>query len=132
MQPFEWTEDCSVDIPQLDAQHRHIIELLAELRKCADIGESAALVPTALDRMVKYAESHLEREEFVLRIRNYPGYAEHKTEHDAYRKKLASLQAQSGRADSGVRITNFLAQWWKFHIQTSDQQYARFFRLQQK
>jgi hemerythrin-like metal-binding protein len=74
------------------------------------------------------AEQHLEQEELLLRVRKYPYYAEHKAEHDAYRKKAAALQAQAGRRDFSVRLANFVAEWWRFHILVSDQRYARFFR----
>jgi hypothetical protein len=64
----------------------------------------------------------------LLRIRDYPGYAAHKAEHDAYRKKAVSLRLQYDRRDLGIRIANFLTIWWGSHILTSDQQYARFFQ----
>lgn len=128
--PFEWSEESSVGIPELDAQHRHLIDLLGELVKCTHSGESGGFAPTALKELNRYAEWHLQREELVLRIRGYPGYREHKAEHDAYRKKAASLQVHSDRRDLGIRIVNFLTEWWKFHILISDQRYARYFRGQ--
>src|ERR1017187_300203 len=127
-QPFEWREESSVGIPELDAQHRHLIELLGELVKCTHSAEPGGFAPTALTEMNRYAEQHLQREELVLRVRGYPGYTEHKAEHDAYRKKVASLQVHSDRRDLGTRIANFLAEWWRFHILISDQRYARYFR----
>lgn len=128
MQPFEWSEECSVGIPELDAQHRQLIELLGELARCARSGDSVKFAPIALQKVMQYAERHLQREELVLRVRGFPGYLEHKAEHDAYRKKAASLELQSERRDLGIRIANFLTEWWRSHILTSDQQYARYFR----
>lgn len=128
MQPFEWRDESSVGIPELDAQHRHLIELLGELVRCPHSGENGGFAPTALKEVNRYAEQHLQREELVLRVRGYPGYTEHKAEHDAYRKKVASLQVHSGRRDLSVRIVNFLTEWWRFHIRISDQRYARYFR----
>ncbi|SPE38840.1 putative Hemerythrin-like metal-binding protein [Candidatus Sulfopaludibacter sp. SbA3] len=128
MQQFEWGEKYSVDIPQIDAQHRQIIDLLDELWRCAHGPEEEKLAPAALARVIRYAQSHLQREELMLRIRGYPDYAEHKTEHDAYRRKVAYLKAHSDRKDLVIRIANFLRDWWKYHILTSDQKYARFFR----
>ena len=127
MQPFEWSAECSVDIPELDSQHRHLLELLSELVKCTPSAESGRAA-AAFEEMNRYAERHLQREELVLRVRGYPSYPEHKAEHDAYRQKLASLQVHSDRRDIGIRLVNFLTEWWRFHILTSDQQYARFFR----
>ena len=130
MLPFEWREEYSVHISQLDAQHRRLIGLLGELRRSVHSGTSEKLAPAALREVLNYAEWHLRREELVLRVRGYPKYAEHKAEHDAYREKLVSLQIQAGRKDLGIRISNFLTEWWRYHILTSDQDYARFFRTQ--
>ena len=132
MRPFEWSEDCSVGIPELDVQHRQLIELLAELRRCAHLADGAKLAPAALQAVVDYAERHLQREELVLRVRGYPGYLDHKAEHDLYRQRVASLQVQTGRRDLAIRIANFLTEWWRSHILTSDQQYAHFFQSQPK
>jgi hemerythrin-like metal-binding protein len=128
MQPFEWSEAFSVDIPELDVQHRQLIELLSELTRCVRSGESAKFASAALQQVIEYAERHLQREELVLRVRGYPDYLEHKAEHDAYRQKVAALKIRSARRDLGIRIANFLTEWWKSHILTSDQQYARYFR----
>ena len=128
---LEWNQDCSVNIPEMDTQHRHLIELLGELSACVRMGESRSLAPAALMKVSRYAERHLRREELMLRIRGYPGYAEHKAEHDAYRKKVASLQLSYDRRDLGISIANFLTEWWRGHILGSDQQYARFFQCKQ-
>jgi hemerythrin-like metal-binding protein len=132
MQPFEWTESCSVGIPELDAQHRQLIEFLAELRRSAHLDAAATLAPAALQGVVDYAERHLQREELVLRVRGYPAYLDHKAEHDLYRQRVASLQVQAGRRDLAIKIANFLTEWWRSHILTSDQQYARYFQCQPK
>ena len=86
------------------------------------------LAPATLAGLVRYAEQHLQREELLLRVRGYPGYAEHKAEHDAYRQKVASFQLYSERRDLGILIANFLTDWWKSHILGSDRPYARFFQ----
>jgi hemerythrin len=130
MSHFEWTEKCSVGIPELDAQHRHLMELVAKLATSMQAGEGEELVTTTLKELSHYAEWHLQREELVLRVRGYPGYAEHKAEHDNYRTKIAALQGLAERGDFGVRITNFVTEWWRFHVLGSDQEYARYFRNQ--
>ncbi|MGA2148008.1 MAG: hemerythrin family protein [Bryobacteraceae bacterium] len=132
MQAFEWTEKCSVGIPELDAQHRRLVELIAELVNCIQSGETGGQAAAALKELNRYAESHLQREELVLRIRGYPRYAEHKAEHDDYRARLAYLLVYSERGDFLVRLSNFVTEWWRFHVQGTDQEYARYFRAQSK
>ncbi|HTX37590.1 MAG TPA: bacteriohemerythrin [Bryobacteraceae bacterium] len=127
MQKFEWSARYSVGIPEIDAEHRRLVELLGEFAQFTSSGDDS-LASTMLRKLQTYAERHLQREELLLRVRGYPEYAAHKAEHDAYRKKVASLQLDSARHDIGIRIANFLIHWWKFHILTADQEYARFFR----
>jgi hemerythrin len=120
VQRFEWSDEYSVGIPQLDAQHRQIIDLLGEFKACVDGAEAGKLVAAALNKVNAYARFHLEREELLLRVRGYPEYAGHKAEHDAYRQKVATLQSQWIRRDIAIRIGNFLSEWWRYHILTSD------------
>jgi hemerythrin len=129
IQQIEWSEEASVGVPELDAQHRRMLELLGEVVRCTESGgtlDSAA--PIA--ELFRYAERHLQQEELWLRVRHYPDYAEHKAEHDIYRKKSAALQAQAGRRDFGIRLGNLVAEWWRFHVLVSDQRYARYFLSQ--
>src|SRR4051794_2436240 len=108
MRAFEWTEECSVHIPLVDAEHRQIVELLRQLRTCASGDGSASLVADAVEQLTRYADRHLRREEMLLRIRRYPRYAEHKAEHDDYRANVAALRAQLGRRRARVRVSNFV------------------------
>ena len=130
MQPFEWSEDYSVGIPELDIQHRQLIELGGELIRVTNLGESGKPDPGIIEKMAECAERHSQREELVLRVRGYPDYLEHKAEHEEYRKRIAALRAQPDRRDMGVRVANFLNEWLKLHILISDQEYARYFRRQ--
>jgi len=127
MQPFEWSETYSVGIPELDIQHRQLMELIGDVTRCANSGDSVSLAPIALKRVADYAERHLLREELVLRVRGYPDYVDHKAEHDAFRLKVATLRTQSDRRDFAVRIASFLNEWWRSHVLISDQEYARYF-----
>jgi len=124
---LEWREEYSVNVPKLDQDHRLIFELIKELREAAHRQDADTLVPQVLKKLNQYALQHLQREELLLRIRAFPGYAEHKAEHDTYLAKVASLQANLGRRDIAVRIVNFLTEWWRDHILSSDQRYSRYF-----
>jgi hemerythrin len=125
---LEWSDKYRVSIPQFDAQHHRIFDLLGELAKSAQGDEGGTLVVASLEELHEYAEQHLAREELLLRIRSYPRYREHKAEHDAYREKIASFEGQLGRTDLNIRMANFLTEWWHYHILTSDRHYAQFFQ----
>lgn len=129
MLEIRWLEEYSVDNPELDAQHRQMIELLAGLVKFTNSG--GVVDPSSVIAEVnRYAEQHLRHEEMILSVRGYPEYARHQAEHDDYRRKAAALQARVHKRGFGKEVTNFLVEWWRTHIITSDQQYARYFRSQ--
>jgi len=129
MQEIKWLEEYSVGNPELDAQHRKMIELLAGLVKFTNSG-GVVDPSSAIAEVNRYAEEHLQHEEMMLSVRGYPEYAQHKAEHDDYRGKAAALQARMHKRGFGKEITSFLVEWWRTHITTSDQQYARYFRSQ--
>ena len=127
MTQTEWNERFSVAIPRLDQQHRQIFELLGQLREL-NPGESDRLASGTLEKLLAYSEYHLRREELILRVRGFPGYALHLAEHDEYRAKIAHLRETAVRTNRGIRIVNFLEGWWRNHILTSDRKYAEYFQ----
>ena len=127
MPPFEWSDDYSVGIPEMDTQHRKLMELLAEVSG-GTMEPPGRTLGEWLEEAQQYGQWHMRREELVLRVRGYPELEAHKAEHNVYRGKLAALQAMSDRRDFSIRLTNFLNEWWRYHILISDQQYARYFR----
>jgi hemerythrin len=134
-QPYEpaWNQRYSVSVPQLDGQHRQILDLLQEMKQDALGAEAAERVPAVLEKLNWYVMLHLRREERLLSAVRYPQYEEHRLEHDSYLGKVAAIQAdlQRGRRDVAIRLTNFLSSWWTHHILTSDRQYGRYI-LQRK
>jgi hemerythrin len=134
-QPDEtaWNQRYSVSVPQLDSQHRQILDLLQEMKQDALGGEAAERVPAALEKLNRYVVLHLRREERLLSAVRYPQSEEHRREHDSYLEKVAAIQTdlQRGRRDVAIRLTNFLGSWWTHHILTSDRQYGRYI-LQRK
>ena len=127
MPPLEWSDEYSVGIPEMDAQHRKLLELLAEVSG-GSTGPPGRTFAEWLEEAHHYAQWHMLREELVLRIRGYPGLEAHKAEHQVYRQKIEALKAMSDRRDFTVRLTNFLNEWWRYHILISDQEYGRHFR----
>ena len=81
MQEIKWLEEYSVGNPELDAQHRKMIELLAGLVKFTNSG-GVVDPSSAIAEVNRYAEQHLRHEEMMLSVRGYPEYARHKAEHD--------------------------------------------------
>ena len=127
---FDWKEEYAVQIPSIDAQHRNLFRIGAELNEAMRNGQGKMVLAKTLDRLVQYTVVHFDTEERLMRQHGYPDLAAHKTEHDALTTKVKAFQAdlQSGRAFITVQLLQFLRDWLDHHIKGSDQRYAPFLR----
>ena len=78
--------------------------------------------------MVEYAKTHFATEEHYMTQCNFPGYAEHKTEHEAFMAKAVDLLDRYANdptflsADTG----RFLRKWLDQHIMGTNKLYGPF------
>ena len=121
---FEWKDEYTVGVGSVDAKHRSLFGIAAELHAAMSAGQGKALLGKILDRLVQYTAMHFAHEERLMR--QYPGLAPHKAEHDALTAQVLQFQAdfKSGRATMTVQLLMFLKDWLQTHIMGSDQKYG--------
>jgi len=91
---FDWRDDYSVGIEELDAHHRGLFEALDDLaRRLAAGGEGAA---DALDELKARAARHYKAEERYMARWSYPGLEVHA---QAHAELLAQMEGFKGRLD---------------------------------
>ena len=80
---FAWSEEMSVGVPALDADHRCLVRIVNLLRDVE--GEDARrAVETVLDTLVVYCRYHFAREERVMAWCRFPGVGVHRGEHEEF------------------------------------------------
>ncbi len=123
---FEWSNDYSVQIVGIDAQHRNLFAIGHELHAAMASGHGKAVLAKILDRLVQYTAVHFAHEERLMRLNDYPGLAAHKAEHDSLTTQVLKFQADyaSGRAAMTVQLLTFLKDWLEKHIKGSDMRYV--------
>ena len=80
---------------------------------------------------VDYTKYHFAREEELMRINQYPGYAAHKKLHENMTEKV-SQYIEAYRIDKTQAIDHillFLKTWLINHIKGSDQEYAPYLKI---
>jgi hemerythrin-like metal-binding protein len=124
---FPWREQYSVHIPQIDTQHRQLVDLINGLHASMLDGSGNQALGGILDELVGYAERHFSYEEALLRQRGYSGLAGHRAEHQDLTRQIRSLQEQfrSGKLLLSMQVMKFLKEWLANHILTRDMLYAR-------
>jgi len=128
MSLMSWKDEYSVHINVIDSQHKRLIELLNEVFDASRAGRGKEVVGKILNDLVTYTKVHFTTEQEFFRKYNYPGYAQHKGEHDNLTKQVGEFQEQykAGRAALSVELMQFLKDWLSGHILGSDKKYSGF------
>lgn len=126
MSHIAWDERYSVNIEVIDEQHKKIIDVLGKLFDEMGKKKSPEVLKEILGQMVRYAEEHFASEEIFMRQYAFPGYEEHRKEHDAFRAKVAAFQKDfaAGKESLSVDVIRFLSDWLDHHIMEVDKKYG--------
>lgn len=79
--------------------------------------------------MIAYAGAHFSTEETYMRRFAFPGYSNHKKEHDSFTRKALDLKARAERDEFILtfEVLQFLKDWLSNHIVGSDAGYSAHF-----
>jgi methyl-accepting chemotaxis protein len=125
---MEWSDKYSVNVAEMDAQHKKLFALINELREAMRSGKGREAAGEILQRLVEYAVTHLGDEEHLMQKYEYPGYTGQKIAHDNLKKKVADyVEKFKNDKVTTVEIMNFLKDWLINHIQGSDKKYGPYF-----
>jgi hemerythrin len=125
---FEWKEEYSVHIAQIDAQHQNLVALLNELFEAMQAGKGKEVTGKILANLVDYTVVHFQNEEKLLQSKGYPGLPAHCQEHVRFTQQVFDFQEQfaSGKVALSVQISGFLKDWLSKHILQTDKQYSEY------
>jgi hemerythrin len=126
---IEWSDTLSVGIEEIDSQHQVLVELVNEMHDAIHQRRGSEVVRHVLGRLAEYTKIHFAVEESLMRILGYPGYEEHKVQHEELVRSMLDLQRKvaTGKTAIGFELMHFLKIWLTKHIMESDQQYGQFF-----
>ncbi|AZN36631.1 bacteriohemerythrin [Iodobacter ciconiae] len=125
---FEWSDELSVGIQEIDEQHKVLIDLLNVLHDAIRLHHGSEASGHILGRLADYTRSHFMVEESLMRILGYPDYDEHKRCHEDLIKQMNDLQARllGGEAIT-FELMHFLRNWLINHIMEGDKRYTKHF-----
>ncbi len=70
----EWSDTLSIGIPEIDDQHRVLIDLLNQLHAAIREQRGRAECGEILERLIEYTRVHFATEESVMSVFRYPGW----------------------------------------------------------
>lgn len=131
---LEWTQEMSVNIPEIDAEHRHFIGLINDLNEAIAKRMSFSEVRKRMQDILADAESHFRHEEALFIEWGYPECEQHAREHEAALKmfhqimqRIAKSEMEYDWVEAGLQVKQLLVS----HLLNEDMKY-RDFRLAQK
>jgi hemerythrin-like metal-binding protein len=125
--PFlEWKPEYSVDVAELDMQHKKLMQLINGLHDAMKLGAPKPAVDRILSELARYTQYHFSSEERLLKLHGYEGYEDHVRQH---RELAAQVKSFVVRMDQGsltvpLQLMQFLKSWLTGHILHSDRKYA--------
>lgn len=128
--PFiTWEDSMSVNVKEIDDQHKKLISLINELHEWKETGERKDILGDVLEELINYTRYHFSAEERRMKQFSYIGYLEHKRQHDDLTDKVMSLKDKHDKEGSAiaVEVSSFLKDWLTNHILGTDKKYSAFF-----
>jgi hemerythrin len=130
MSLFRWSKDHSVYLPEIDAEHRGLFRIGAELHKAILSGAKVEQVKPILVNLMEAAEEHFRHEERLMRAVHYSAFQWHKKQHDTVRRRAKQVltRIEAGDAGAPMELLKFLDTWLVEHMTVTDRMMGAFLR----
>lgn len=112
-----------LSIPVVDYHHEKIFRFFENLKR------RAPTKPEIIQAIGDYTGRHFVVEEELMLAHGYPGFDEHKRQHEFFKGKIGTLLEAMGRDEiaASKAIAEYLEVWLTKHVQTSDKAMAEYF-----
>lgn len=118
---IEWREGFKVNIPQVDAEHKRLFELIGSL--------SLETIDQTMEELLNYVVTHFSNEQVLMENAGYPGFEHHLTLHEGFGAHVAEFLG-TGNEWSEERVQDlrrFLNKWLIGHIMTHDLRFGKWY-----
>jgi hemerythrin-like metal-binding protein len=127
---FLWDEKFSVQIAEIDEQHKKLFDLLNELYNAFACKKHQTEIKGIIEKLVDYTNFHFTHEEKYFRRFNYEDSKSHVEEHHSFINTIK--QYQNDAIQNPVMLTyktmTFLQNWITNHILVNDKKYVNCFK----
>jgi len=126
MNMMQWSDEYSVEIQEIDEQHKCIVGYINELYEALSRKGNRDLVEDVIQKLVEYTKVHFAVEEALMRIFHYEDYERHKEIHDNIVQQVLTYQGKFMAGDDkvGMELLMFLKGWLFEHINKVDKAYS--------
>lgn len=129
---FEWKDDFSVNIKEIDRQHKRLFEIGARINDLADAQDGYDHyddIMEVLTELREYTEYHFKYEEEMLQKYGYDRYENQVFEHHFVIKKIQKFEESDideKQKETIMGLVAFVSDWIASHILKEDMRYKEY------
>jgi len=101
---LHWRESLALGVRVIDDDHRRLIDSINRLSVIIALGAEPAAVAAILDELSEHTRGHFRREEMLMRLAGYPGYAAHCALHRMLAQRCEDLRSSCRSGAGGARV----------------------------
>lgn len=125
---IQLTEDLLTGVPEMDEQHRVLVQLLNETYELLRQGKREEAREKLINGVVAYVDFHFKAEEAFQKEIGFPEYEAHCRIHESFRKQALAWveEARAGDPQAIREIVSMIWSWFFRHIAVKDKAYGAF------
>jgi len=128
MKDLIWDNSLSVDVEEIDDEHRRLMTLFNILNHAVVDGEAINYIEAVFEELISCTIWHFRHEERLMLKYGYAGFEAHKAEHQSLIESSRALQGRFQRNEnsSSINELEFLEHWLTGHILGEDMALGEF------
>jgi hemerythrin len=121
-----WSDNFSVKVRAIDAQHAGLVETLNQLHGAMMKGQASSVTGALLHKLVSYTQVHFSAEEKMMAATKYPCLTQHIAKHRALTSQVEEFvgRYERGEVRINLELLTFLSDWLTTHILKEDHRYG--------
>jgi hemerythrin len=125
---IKWRDNFNLGIPDVDFEHRELVDLINALHDRLDDSGRKDEVEDFLGEIFARISAHFALEERTMVLRDYPEYWAHKGDHERLLDQLRDMMEdiQADQALDAASLSRTLDEWFSVHFRTFDARFHHF------
>jgi len=123
MSLIEWRKEFETGVPEVDHEHRELVDIINQLHEHMASGADRSHVTKFLGEVFAKIAAHFALEESIMRKHAYDEYEAHKAEHERLLDEIRDIMdAQQGKPSAayGDRLSSAVRDWFVDHFKSKD------------
>ena len=118
MKNITWDESLSVEVDEIDEDHRRLVDLFNMLSHSVAQGDATDYIEALLDELISCTVWHFRHEERLMLFYKYKDFTEHKAEHNDLIDSVRELQQKFHKGSNQLTSDDidYLETWLTEHI----------------